>query len=222
MKKLNQQSHPDESEDPKLEIPADLIFLPELFGSEPKSRLIGLYGEVNEERCKVASSGLYIYRDTGIVEETIESEEDEEVVIKTSYLPIDFMISTEGGSVPDMFALYDCMRDVRKECEIHTLGVGKVMSAGVLLLAGGTKGKRKVGKHCRLMLHAITGGQFGSLKELEVDLKEVKWYQTQYVKALASETLLSEKQIRAIFRKKTDTYFDAEQALKWGVVDEII
>ncbi len=215
----NQEEESKEQAEP---IPNDILFLPELFDSEPKSRLLGLYGEVNEDRCKAAASGLYYFRDTGIIEETIECEEEEEAVVKTSYLPIDFMVSTEGGSVPDMFALYDCIRDVRKDCEINTFGVGRVMSAGVLILAAGTKGNRKVGRHCRLMLHAITGGQFGSLKELEVDLREVKWYQAQYVKALVGETNLTEKQIRTIFRKKTDTYFDAEQALKWGIADEII
>jgi len=200
----------------------DLIIFPELFASESKSRLLGLYGEVNEEKCKAAIVGLYYFHDSGLMEEEIDSEEDEETVIKTSYLPIDFVVSTEGGSVTDMFALYDCMREVRKDCEIISFGVGKVMSAGVLLLAGGTKGKRKIGRNCRLMLHAISGGHFGSLKELETDIKEVKWYQTQYAKALAEETNLTEKKIRAIFRKKTDTYFNAAQAVEWGIADEIV
>tara|TARA_R110000824_G_scaffold259110_6_gene447950 strand:- start:615 stop:1268 length:654 start_codon:yes stop_codon:yes gene_type:complete len=200
----------------------DLIIFPQLFDNESKSRLLGMYGEVNEERSKVAVASLYYFRDTGLVEEEVDSEEEEETVIKTSYLPIDFVVSTEGGSVSDMFSLYDCLREVRKDCEIISFGVGKVMSAGVLLLAGGTKGKRKVGRNCRLMLHAISGGHFGSLKELEVDIKEVKWYQAQYTKALAEETNLTEKKIRAIFRKKTDTYFDAQQAVEWGIADEIV
>jgi len=200
----------------------DLIVFPQFFDNEPKSRLLGMYGEVNEERSKAAVASLYYFRDTGLIEDEVSSEEDEETVIKTSYLPIDFIVSTEGGSVTDMFALYDCMREVRKDCEINSFGVGKVMSAGVLLLAGGTKGTRKVGRNCRLMLHAISGGHFGSLKELETDIKEVKWYQAQYAKALAEETNLTEKKIRAIFRKKTDTYFDAQQAVEWGIADEIV
>jgi len=207
---------------PEEEKPNDLIIFPDLFGSESKSRLLGLYGEVNEDKCRAAITGLYYFRDTGLLEEEVESEEDEETIIKISYLPIDFVVSTEGGSVTDMFALYDCLREVRKDCEIISFGVGKVMSAGVLLLASGTKGKRKVGRNCRLMLHALAGGHFGSLKELETDIKEVKWYQTQYVKALAEETNLTEKKIRAIFRKKTDTYFDAQQAVEWGIADEIV
>ena len=122
----------------------------------------------------------------------------------------------------DMFSIYDCMRSVRKDCDIETLGVGKVMSAGILLLAGGTPGKRKVGANCRLMMHSVQGGHFGSIKELETDIREVRWYQQQLTKALLAETKLSIKQLKSIFRKKTDTYFDAEQAVAWGIADEIV
>ena len=200
---------------------SDLIIFP---SSDPdsKSRTLGIYGEVNEEHCKNVVSGLYYFRDTAEIEEVEESEDEGESKVKTSYLPIDFLVSTEGGSVTDMFAVYDCMRDIRKTCDIQTFGVGKVMSAGILLLAGGTPGKRRVGRNCRLMLHAVSGGHFGSLKELEIDIREVKWYQAQFAKALKEESNLTEKQIKAIFRKKTDTYFDAEQAVEWGIADEVV
>jgi len=200
----------------------DLIIFPTP-DLESKSRTLGVYGEVNEEHCKATVSGLYYFRDTAEVEEVKESDDkDKEPEVTKSYLPIDFIVSTEGGSVTDMFAVYDCMRDVRETCDIQTFGVGKVMSAGILLLAGGTQGKRRVGRHCRLMLHAVSGGHFGSLKELEVDIREVRWYQAQFAKALAIETKLNEKEIKAIFRKKTDTYFDAEQAVEWGIADEVV
>ena len=209
----------EKQEEPSL---SDLILFPSL-NDDTKSRVVGVYGEVNEEHCKSALSALYYFRDTGAIEEVKDSEDESEPPeSEFSYLPIDFIVSTEGGSVTDMFAVYDCMRDIRKNYDIHTFGTGKVMSAGILLLAGGTPGKRKVGRNCRLMLHAVSGGHFGSLKELEVDIREVRWYQNQFVKALAEETKLSEKKIKAIFRKKTDTYFDAQQAVEWGIADEIV
>ena len=65
--------------------------------------------------------------------------------------------------VAEMFALYDLMRMVREDCGIHTFGIGKVMSAGVLLLAAGTKGERRIGKNCRIMLHRVLTGDSGSL-----------------------------------------------------------
>ena len=72
------------------------------------------------------------------------------------------------------------------------------------------------------MLHAVAGGHFGSLKELETDIREVRWYQDRLIKALVEETKLEYKELKSIFRKKTDTYFDAEQAVEWGIADEVV
>lgn len=201
----------------------DFLFLPN-FGesTENKARTIGIYGPVTEESCNNVVSGLIYFRDIGRSQEVIYCEEDQEEVVKEYNLPIELYISTEGGQVPDMFSVYDCMRDVRKDCDVLTFGLGKVMSAGVLILAAGTKGKRKVGRNCRLMIHSLQGGQYGSIKELEVDIKEVKWYQQRYIESLSRETNLTERQIKNFFRRKTDTFFDAQQALEWGIVDEIV
>jgi ATP-dependent protease ClpP protease subunit len=52
---------------------------------------------------------------------------------------MEFVLSTHGGSAEEMFAIYDVMRNVKKDCDIITSGLGKVMSAGVLLLAAGPR-----------------------------------------------------------------------------------
>ena len=90
-----------------------------------------------------------------------------------------------------MFALYDIMRTIRQDSQIHTLGLGKVMSAGVLLLASGTKGKRKVGKHCRVLIHSCNAGNIGDLHNFENELKAVQEMQDIYIIALVSETSLT-------------------------------
>ncbi len=187
---------------------------------EETVRTYHLYGELNEEKGKEIVNAFSILRHTGKVEEP--NEEDPEGEPTTTIKPIEFLVSTEGGSVQDMFSIYDLMHDVQKDCEIHTFGLGKVMSAGTLLLAAGTKGKRKLGRNCRLMMHSVRGGHFGSMKELEIDMKESKWYQEKFIQAMVKETNMTIKQLRSIFRKNTDTYFDAEQALKWGLCDEIV
>jgi ATP-dependent Clp protease protease subunit len=200
------------------EILEDVMFFPELSGELPGMRTISVYGEINEDQGRMITTALSILRESGRTEESEKDKDDPTI----SYSPIDFIISTEGGNVQDMFAIYDCIRDVRKDCEIKTFGVGKVMSAGILLLAGGTPGERRVGKHCRLMMHSVQGAHFGSIKELETDIREVRWYQEQLTKALVEETKLSYKELKSMFRKKTDTYFDAEQAVAWGIADEIV
>ena len=192
------------------------ILLPYLFGNKANedtdnNKVVAIYGEISEEIISDAVIALNYYN----VEAQRKEEKDEDDTIQ-------LIISTEGGSVPDMFALYDSVRLATKTIDVSTFGVGRVMSAGILLLASGTKGKRKVGKNCRLMLHSVRGGHFGSIKELETDIREVRWYQNQLLKSLEEETNLSAKQLKSLFRKKTDTYFDAEQAIEWGIADEIV
>ena len=100
----------DEKQEPEPKL-NELIIFP-TGESDTKSRTLGVYGEVNEEHCKTVVSGLYYFRDTAEVEEVEEPDEkdkEKEPEVKTSYLPIDFIVSTEGGSVTDMFAVYDCM-----------------------------------------------------------------------------------------------------------------
>lgn len=219
-KKKNQLSSDESQEQQKSD--EDVIIIPPP-GDDHKSRTTGLYGTVDEEKCRDIISSLYYLKETGASHKIYPAEDgSEERMVESVYQPIEFILSTEGGSVQDMFSVYDVIRDIRETYEIGMFGMGKVMSAGVLLLASGTKGQRKVGRNCRLMLHAISGGQFGSLKELEVDIKEVKWYQARYIEALAKETNMSERKIRSLFRKKTDTYFDAQQAVDWGIADEIV
>ena len=192
-----------------------IIMFPSL-GPESYIRSFSIYGEINENQGREATQALQLLHDKICAERS--AQEDPE----TPCDPIEFLVSTEGGNVQDMFSIYDCMRSVRRDCDIETFGVGKVMSAGILLLAGGTPGKRKIGKHCRLMMHSVRGGHFGSIKELETDIREVRWYQEQLTSALVEETSLTLKELKSIFRKKTDTYFDAKQAVAWGIADEIV
>jgi len=184
--------------------------------ADDMGRTIGLYGEVNGDNCKSLVAQLYAMKNSA--KYNIAENGDEEL---DSCEPMEMIISTEGGHVNEMFAVYDVMRQVKKQCEIHTIGLGKVMSAGVLLLAAGTKGKRTAGSSCRLMIHSISGGDFGSIGQLENNIKEVKWHQNKFVEALAHHSDLSPRQIKSLLRKKSDTYFDATQALKWGIIDEI-
>jgi ATP-dependent Clp endopeptidase proteolytic subunit ClpP len=206
---INEQTNEDREEQDQL-VPDLMSMLAD------DARMVGLYGEVNEENCRTLISHLYSIHIMD--QKKLNTPDDEGVIIE----PIEMLVSTEGGAVTEMFSTIDVMSNIMKTCEIHTIGLGKVMSAGILLLANGTKGKRKVGKYTRLMLHSISGGDFGSIKQLENNIKEVKWYQDNYIKALSECSDLSSRQLKAIFRKKSDTYFDAEQAIKWGIADEII
>jgi len=114
------------------------------------------------------------------------------------------------------------MRTVRETTTIETVGLGKVMSAGVLLLASGTEGQRKIGRNCRVMIHSILGGSQGSLVSIENEIEEMRWIQERYIKCLAAETKLTERKIQAMLKKQLDIYLSAEQAVEYGIADIII
>ena len=138
------------------------------------------------------------------------------------YDPITFYISTYGGSADEMFAIYDMMSLLKEKCEIHTIGLGKVMSAGTLLLAAGTKGKRKIGKHCRVMIHAVAAGAGGEMHDIENEVKSIKHTQELFINALAKETSMTKRTIQKLLDRRVNVYLTAEEAVEYGIVDEII
>tara|TARA_Y100000592_G_scaffold85659_1_gene138004 strand:+ start:600 stop:1256 length:657 start_codon:yes stop_codon:yes gene_type:complete len=191
---------------------------------------IGLVGDVTEEVSNDIIFSLLLISDKQNKEyESILSlaqEEDATIPeeLTESLKPnVDFYISTNGGSSDEMFGIYDVMRHVKENSltEISTYALGKVMSAGVLLLAAGTKGKRKVGKHCRIMIHSVIGGVTGPMQSLSTEYSEIKHIQDMYISALASETNMTESGIRKMFKKNTNIYLTAEEAVKLGIADEV-
>ncbi len=169
----------------------------------PELRVLGLFGDISEKKAEEVIYALMLL---------IHESGDE----------IDMLISSSGGSATEMFAIYDVMRGMREIVDISTIGLGKIMSAAVLLLAAGTKGKRKIGKYCRVMLHSVISGTSGSLHDLDNEMKEVRYTQDQYIEVLCKETKLSEEQIREMFSKNVNVYLTAEEAVEYGIADEIV
>ena len=178
---------------------------------EPDLRIIGMFCDVHEEKvAEIIHAMLYL------------NEMNRLVAKPELKKPIEFYLSTYGGSADDMFALYDIMRTVRQETEIHTLGLGKVMSAGVLLLAGGTKGKRRIAKNCRVMIHSVAAGNAGALHDLTNELEAIQDLQDMYTSCLAAETNMTEGDIKEMLNRNVNVYLSATEAVKLGIADIII
>ena len=179
--------------------------------SEPDLRVIGMFCDVHEEKvAEIIHAMLYLNE----INKLEKKSEDRR--------PIEFYLSTYGGSADDMFALYDIMRTVRQESEIHTLGLGKVMSAGVLLLAAGTKGKRRIAKNCRVMIHSVAAGNHGNLQDLTNELEAISDLQKMYTSCLVAETNMSKSDIKEMLNRNVNVYLSAEEAVKLGIADIII
>ena len=209
------------SEDtPKTEEDAEekdrIIFAP----PEPKLRTVGIMGEINEEGSAEIVFGLLSLQSSAVHFEPVDIE-DEDSEVKEVIMPIDMVISTPGGNADDMFAIYDTMRAIREEVPIRTRGIGKVMSAGVVLLAAGTKGERSIGKNCRVMLHSVIGGHIGPMHQLDNEMEEIRNIQDQYISVLAEETKMTKRYLRNLMKKKVNVYLSATEAVELGIVDKI-
>lgn len=172
---------------------------------DDESRTVYLVGDIEESLIK------------DVVERIITLSE------KNIKKPITLIINTLGGDVDDAFMLYDLMKF--NVTPIHTVGLGKIMSAGCLLLAAGKKGKRKMGRNARLMYHAAWDQQVGTIFELRAKLEEFERLEKKYDECFAKETGLSIEEVENMYNKHgptRDHFITAEQALKLGIVDELI
>ncbi|MCA9325306.1 ATP-dependent Clp protease proteolytic subunit, partial [Candidatus Saccharibacteria bacterium] len=131
---------------------------------------------------------------------------------------IKLYINSPGGSVYDGFAIYDTMQYISPD--VMTIGIGVQASMGAFLLSSGTKGKRFVLPNSRLMIHQPSSGTQGKITDQEISLREGIYLKQKLNEILAKNT----GQKLSKIEKDTDRDFwmSAEEAAKYGLVDEVI
>ena len=187
----------------------------EPFGTgDDEDPLVGLIGEITEAAAQqVAVMLLALNGNTLRHTEPAPDERPGD---------IEFLISSSGGSISEMFAIYDLMTLVKRRRDIATFGYGKIASAAVPLLAAGTPGKRYIAKHARIMLHHCSSHSAGPVPNVRSNYNELKKVEEMMVQTLADHSKLSAGEIYNILSRNTDEYFSAEEALEMGIVDKII
>ncbi len=205
----------EQEQDPKAEESTSSLSeaLEDLMNSQPDLRTMMLYGEVNEEKVQELIVGTIMMTQAPA---PVSYDEDGEL------RPIKLYLSTYGGAADDMFSFYDILNQAKASCEVHTIGLGKVMSAGVLLLAAGTKGHRYIGKNCRVMIHAVTAGNIGELHSLKNEMEAIQQLQDSYTNALVQETNMTKRQLNKLLDRKVNVYLTAEEAIEYGIADKIL
>jgi ATP-dependent Clp protease protease subunit len=127
-------------------------------------------------------------------------------------------INSPGGSVYDGMAIYDTMQYIK--CDVQTVGIGLQASMGAFLLSSGTKGKRFVLPHSKIMIHQPSSGTRGKVSDMEIDLKESLAVRKLLNEILAKNTGQKLSQIEKDVDR--DYWMTAEEAVKYGLVDKII
>jgi ATP-dependent Clp protease, protease subunit len=131
---------------------------------------------------------------------------------------INLYINSPGGSVTAGLAIYDTMQYIRPD--IATICMGQATSMGALLLAAGAKGKRYTLPHARVMIHQPLGGAQGQATDIDIQAKEIMKIKELINNILVKHTGQTPEKIRQDTER--DYFMDAEEALRYGIVDRII
>lgn len=165
-----------------------------------KDRIVFLGEEVNDHTASLIVAQMLF----------LESEDPE--------ADISFYINSPGGSVTAGMAIYDTMQYVRPD--ISTICIGMAASMGAFLLSSGTKGKRYALPNAEIMIHQPLGGMQGQVEDMRIHAERMIKLKGRLNKILALNTGQKLSQIE--IDTDRDNFLDPEEALKYGLIDEII
>tara|TARA_B100001250_G_scaffold414416_1_gene452650 strand:+ start:4107 stop:4736 length:630 start_codon:yes stop_codon:yes gene_type:complete len=131
---------------------------------------------------------------------------------------INLYINSPGGSVYAGLSIYDTMQMIPND--ICTFSVGLSASMGTILLTAGAKGKRYALPNSTMMIHSVSGGGGGTISDVQIQAKEMLRINDKLTKIMALHTGQTEAKVRK--DEDRDFWMDAEQAVKYGLVDQVI
>lgn len=171
----------------------------DLYSRLLKDRIIFLGGEINDNVANIVVSEL-LYLDS------------------LNHEDICLYINSPGGSVTSGLAIYDTMNFIKSD--VRTIVVGIAASMGAFLLSSGAKGKRCALKNAEVMIHQVLGGAQGQATDIKIQAEHILKIKKKLNNILASNT---GQPINKVIRDcERDNYMSSEEALKYGLVDEII
>lgn len=165
-----------------------------------KDRIVFLGGEIDDDLANIIVAQLLFL-------EMDDPDQD-----------ISLYINSPGGSVTAGMAIYDTMRYLK--CEVSTLCIGMAASMGAFLLAAGAKGKRKALPNAEIMIHQPSGGARGQATDIAIQAEQILKTKKKMNQLLSEMTGQPLENIAKDVER--DNYMDADEALKYGLIDEII
>lgn len=165
-----------------------------------KDRIIMLNGEITDEVANSVVAQLLF------------------LAAQDSKADINLYINSPGGSVTAGFAIYDTMNFISPD--VSTICVGMAASMGAFLLSSGAKGKRFALPNSEVMIHQPSGGCQGQATDMEIVTKHIVDVKQKLNEILAKNTNQPIEKIKQDTER--DNYMFAEDALKYGLVDNVL
>lgn len=130
---------------------------------------------------------------------------------------ISLYINSPGGSITAGMAIYDTMNYIK--CDVRTVCVGMAASMGAFLLMAGEKGKRLSLPNSEVMIHQPLGGASGQATDVEIRAKWLLRTKEKMTRLMSEMTGQDQEKLRADCER--DYFMTAEEALNYGIIDQI-
>ncbi|MDD2484360.1 MAG: ATP-dependent Clp endopeptidase proteolytic subunit ClpP [Eubacteriales bacterium] len=164
-----------------------------------KDRIVFLGEEVNEHTASLVIAQFLF----------LESEDPDK--------DISFYINSPGGSITAGMAIYDTMQYIRPD--VSTICIGMAASMGAFLLSSGTKGKRFALPNAEIMIHQPLGGMSGQAEDMRIHAERIVKTREKLNRILSDNT--GQPFDRVSKDTDRDYFMDAEDAVKYGIIDKI-
>ena len=165
-----------------------------------KDRIVFLGTEINDDVANLVTAQFLF----------LESEDPEK--------EISFYINSPGGSVTSGLAIYDTMQFIKPP--VSTLCLGQAASMGAVLLTAGHKGRRYALPHSRIMIHQPLGGAQGQAVDLEIQAREILRMREEINNIFVRHS--GQKLSKIEKDTDRDMFLSPEQAVEYGLIDEVI
>jgi ATP-dependent Clp protease, protease subunit len=180
--------------------------------SHEGERSMDLYSRLLDERIIMLTEDFNDTMASIIVSQLLYLQsEDSEKEIK-------MYINSPGGSITSMWSIIDTMNTIKPD--VSTVCIGMAASAASVTLAAGTKGKRYILPHAEVMIHQPMGGAKGQASDIEITAKHIAKTKDLLHNFMAEKT--GQKISKIAKDMDRDFWIDAEDAVKYGLVDKII
>ena len=130
---------------------------------------------------------------------------------------IQLYINSPGGYVTSGFAIYDCIKSLNSQ--VSTICTGFAASMGSIILSAGTRGKRFIQPHARVMIHQPSGGARGQASDIEITAKEIILTKELSARILADNCGQTFEKVMKDFNR--DHWMSAQESVAYGIVDGV-
>jgi len=181
---------------------SDFTLQPSIYSKLAEKRVLCLNGAIDTEIAgRLAAHFIYL---------ELESKKKE----------ITLIINSTGGVVDGgLFTIYDAIQSVT--CPVKTVCIGEAYSAAAVILSAGSPGLRFAYPHSKIMIHSVHQEEMvGNSDEIKQEIKVVKSLNQTMMEILARHTKNKLSKVKRDCRK--DKYMSAPEALKYGLIDQIV